>query len=197
MKYILGIILFLGVIFFGISTTVSKAQDIPCQERVHPKIVEATYINEVTQIVNKNNQEFPFYYDALNEHLFIVYATVNGPVEHYLNNQDILDLDVELDEIMELAVENLNECTSVSNSTIFKNNDGFYVLSSKKYSLLIGELWNKERFPVKGNIVAYLPTGSSILVTGSEDKEVIEKIKSIDSKIKGYMRDGNEWKVFE
>ena len=80
--------------------------------------------------------------------------------------------------------------------------DGTYEASM----LLFDDLWNEKNFPVKGDIVVFVPSRDTVIITGSKDKDGISKAKSIVYNPEaqwshivaevGFIRSGNTWKVF-
>jgi len=69
--------------------------------------------------------------------------------------------------------------------------------------LLFDGIWNKKQFPVKGDIVVYVPSRETVLIAGSEDKEALNQIHGIvyDKDTKwphavadvGFVRKQNKW----
>jgi uncharacterized protein YtpQ (UPF0354 family) len=101
-----------------------------------------------------------------------------------LNSQpkeDIANLDVKEEELRDLSMSNLmNAIESLQikgdPSTIsMVVADGTYEASF----LIYDALWTKETFPVKGDIVVYVPSRDVVIVTGSEDTDSLETVKGI------------------
>lgn len=44
-------------------------------------------------------------------------------------------------------------------------------------SLILFDIWDKENFPVNGNLIIGIPARDVILVTGTNDKENIDRLK--------------------
>lgn len=81
--------------------------------------------------------------------------------------------------------------------------DGTYEASL----ILFDGIWTKEQFPVKGDIVIYVPSRDLVLITGSEDKANLAKVHDIvydqDTQWShivaetGFIRVGNNWQEFQ
>ena len=95
--------------------------------------------------------------------------------------EDIANLGVEPTELRELSLSNLmNTVESLQikgdPSTIsMLVADGIYEASF----LIYDALWSKENFPVKGDIVVYVPSRDIVIITGSEDVESLETVREI------------------
>ena len=68
-------------------------------------------------------------------------------------------------------------------------------------------MWTKDQFPVKGDIVVYVPSRDTVLITGSEDEEGLSRIKEIISDPEnnwshivaevGFIRINDKWEVYK
>jgi len=122
--------------------------------------------------------------------------------------EDINALGVEEGELRNLSMANLmnaNESLQIQGdrSTVsMVVADGIYEASF----LLYDDLWTKENFPVKGDIVVYVPSRDVLIVTGSEDTESLETVRGIVHNPEsqwshavtdiGFVREKNKWAEF-
>ena len=168
-----------------ISALTKNTSDVKANmEKAHivPVIKDTGYINHITELMSKNKEgEFPFFYEKLNDVLYILYAIDTPSSIKFMPKEDIANLGVEPTELRELSLSNLmNTVESLQikgdPSTIsMLVADGIYEASF----LIYDALWSKENFPVKGDIVVYVPSRDVVIVTGSEDVESLETVREI------------------
>lgn len=146
---------------------------------IFPVIKDSGYINHITELMSED--ELPFFYEKLNDVLYILYAIDTPSSIKFIPKEDIANLDVKEEELRDLSMSNLmNAIESLQikgdPSTISMIvADGTYEASF----LIYDALWTKENFPVKGDIVVYVPSRDVVIVTGSEDTDSIETVKGI------------------
>jgi uncharacterized protein YtpQ (UPF0354 family) len=141
--------------------------------------------------------------------LYVLYAIDTPSSIKYMPKEDIAKLGVKEDELKKLSMENLMKAIP---SVQIKGDpskvamivaDGTYEASF----LLYDALWTKDNFPVKGDIVVYVPSRDAVFVTGTDDAEGLNVVRSIVydpanqwphivSEV-GFVRKGNEWVVFD
>jgi uncharacterized protein YtpQ (UPF0354 family) len=180
-------------------------------ENIFPVIKDHEYIRQITELMKRKKEEgkFPFFYEQLNEVLYILYAFDTPTSIRYMPKEDIAKLGVKVSELKEISKANLKKTIPTvkiqgdPSSVSMIVADGTYEASF----LLFDDLWTKERFPVKGEIVVYVPSRDTVLITGSEDIEGLEKVRSIvrnpENKWShivaevGFIRLDNKWEVFK
>ena len=122
-----------------------------------------------------------YFYEKLNDVLYILYAIDTPSSIKFIPKEGIANLDVKEEELRDLSMSNLMNAIE---SLQIKGNpstismivaDGTYEASF----LIYDALWTKENFPVKGDIVVYVPSRDVVIVTGSEDTDSIETVKGI------------------
>lgn len=181
----------------------SKAQ-------IFPVIKDRKYVKQVGAMIKEKSGDtaFPFYYEKLNEELYVLYAFDTETSIRFISQEDIDKLGLKNEELRELAKDNLHGSVKLQlqgspDSVSMLIADGTYEASF----ILYENMWNKNQFPVKGDIVVYIPSRDLVLITGSEDVEGLKKVRSIvyDPKHewshmvseKGFIRKDNTWEVFK
>jgi uncharacterized protein YtpQ (UPF0354 family) len=181
------------------------------KEQIFPVIKDYEYIRQTRELMKRKdkNGSFPFYHEKINEVLYVLYAIDTPSSIKYMPKEDIAKLGVKEDELKKLSMENLMKAIP---SVQIKGDpskvamivaDGTYEASF----LLYDALWTKDNFPVKGDIVVYVPSRDAVFVTGTDDAEGLNVVRSIVydpanqwphivSEV-GFVRKGNEWVVFD
>jgi len=179
------------------------------KEHIFPVIKDRGYMEQITKLMNHSSKgELPFYYEKLNDVLYVMYAIDTPSSIKFMPKEDINVLGVEEGELRNLSMANLmnaNESLQIQGdrSTVsMVVADGIYEASF----LLYDDLWTKENFPVKGDIVVYVPSRDVLIVTGSEDTESLETVRGIVHNLEsqwshavtdiGFVREKNKWVEF-
>lgn len=180
------------------------------KSHIFPVIKDIEYIAQITALMKRKEKDgkFPFYYEKFNEVLYILYAIDTPSSIKYMPKEDIAKLGVKEKELKSLSMFNLRKAIPSVQiegdpSTISMIvADGTYEASF----LLYDDLWTKDNFPVKGDIVVYVPSRDAVFVTGSNDVEGLKKVRSIVynpenqwshivSEV-GFVRKGDKWVEF-
>ena len=160
-------------------TNASKELFIPKEkvreERIVPIVKDYRFLNKTAKL--KSDFEKEFLYEKYNEELYIFYAEDRETTITYLKKEDIAHIGKSLEDIKSKAIENLGELAS----SIERHGEiGDYMLTmggNYESSLILLDIWKKDNFPVDGDIVIGVPARDLIFVTGSNDKENIQRIK--------------------
>ena len=115
------------------------------------------------------------FYEPLNAELFVIYV-IKG-ASKCLENRDLIALNLNKNSLKSLAVENLVAQVEVN---LEGDNSRFEISAGGRFEasfLIIPEVWTKENFPVKGNIVVGIPTENELIITGSEYLQEVEKLR--------------------
>jgi uncharacterized protein YtpQ (UPF0354 family) len=177
---------------------------------IMPVLKSNDYINGVKAMMQEKDPaaEFPFFYESLNNGLNLLYAFDTELSMQFLSNQSIAELGLTDEQLKNRALENLMLAIPelrISGDTSFVS----YLIADENYEaslLLIDQLWTKQNFPVKGEIIVFALNRATVLITGSNDKKGIEAITNIvnvpDSQVSHalattfHIRKGNKWEVF-
>ncbi len=160
------------------------------REDIVPIIKDRAYIEEIAAMIAAQTREapagIPLHYEALNSELVILYANDGADSLQFIDSDDVSSLGIEPDALLELAKGNLRGrlpgVDIAGDATLSMLTAGGNFEASL---LLFDSLWTAENFPVKGDIVVFVPARDVVLVTGSEDDEGLRKAREIV--------DGNEW----
>lgn len=151
--------------------------------RILPVIKSCDYVTQIerTYNVKQADSKFPFYFEKFNDQLCVLFAYDTPTSIRYLPRLDILEMGIKLDDIQTIAKENLKKIVPslglrgdpAKLSMLVA--DGVYEASF----ILFDGFWTKEQFPVKGDIVIFMPSRETVLVTGSKDQEGLAQARSI------------------
>ena len=148
---------------------------------VMPVIKDINYIEQVGEMLKEADADNGLVYEPLNEELFVVYVFDTPTSIRFMTQSDLVELGVEQSSLREAALTNLQnvlqhvqlEGDPASLSMLVA--DGMYEASM----LLFDGIWSKQQFPVKGDIVVYVPARDVVLITGSEDMVSLATIQEI------------------
>ncbi|MDO4879905.1 MAG: hypothetical protein Q3983_01370 [Capnocytophaga sp.] len=128
------------------------------------------------QFIDSLRKEFTdLLYEPINPELFIIYV-IKG-ASKCLENKDLASLQLNKNSLKNLAIENLVSQVEVN---LEGENSRFIISAGGRFEasfLIIPDVWTKENFPVKGNIVVGIPTENELLITGSEYVQEVEKLR--------------------
>lgn len=182
----------------------------PSVDNIFPVIKDQFYIDQVSEIVKKNgSSEFPFYYEKLNEVLYVLFALGSENSLKFLRGTAIDELKIDRNDLLEISKANLKAALPYIKIAGEPSTLSMLIAGGNYEAslLLFDYIWTKERFPVKGDIVIYVPSRDSVFITGSEDKMALKKIDSIIhdentswshivSKV-GFIRIDGQWQVYK
>ncbi len=149
--------------------------------RIVPVIKDERYLIESSKIIE--DFENTHVYEKYNSELYIFYAEDKENSISYFTKEKYAELDLNLESIRETAIENLN---SVVSKMERHGENGYFMLTAGgdyEASLILFDIWNKENFPVNGNLIIGIPARDVIFVTGTNDKENIERLKKTINEI--------------
>ncbi len=176
-------------------------------ESIFPIIKDKIFIEQTEKLFEGSGKK-GLVYEKLNDALYVLYVFDTPKAIRFMTEDDLVDGGVDKSELRALAKSNLKK--AIPNIHLEGNPselsmllaDGTYEASF----ILFDVLWTKEQFPVKGEIVVYIPSRDVVFITGSEDKTNLAKIRSIvynpDNKWShivaavGFIRVDEGWEVF-
>lgn len=143
--------------------------------RIVPVIKDKRYLIESSKIIE--DFENTHVYEKYNSELYIFYAEDKENTIRYFAKEEYEKLNNKTESIRKNAIENLN---SVVSKMERHGDNGYFMLTAGgdyEASLILFDIWNQENFPVNGNLIIGVPARDVILVTGTNDKKNIEKLK--------------------
>lgn len=175
---------------------------------IFPVIKGKDYINQVIRMMKERGEEqLPFYYETLNSELFVLYVIDTPNSMTFISQEALNEIGLHKEELRETAKSNLKASMQLqlkgdASALSMLVADGIYEASF----ILLDNVWNKEVFPVKGDIVIHLPSRDVVLITGSEDEQGLQEVQNIihnpDSEwpymisTKGFKRTRDGWTIF-
>jgi len=142
-------------------------------ERILPIIKDQRFIDDLKEI--NPDFELNHVYENYNSELFIFYAHDTEHTINYLTKEDLGTVDISFENLREKSISNLSETLSIEKH----GDDGNFMLvagGSYEASAILLDIWNKENFPVDGNIVIGIPSRDLLVITGSNDSKNLHKM---------------------
>jgi len=153
--------------------------------RIVPIIKPISYLEDVKEEAKAigATKDIEGVYQKYNNELIIVYAEDTKNNIQYLARDDLKDLSINIDSLLTIAVKNLDKLlTSIKK----KGNNGVYMLVAggdyEASIILLNDILRKEHFDINGDLVITIPNRDMLLITGSNDKEGIQKIADLATK---------------
>ena len=119
-------------------------------------------------------------FDTLADDLIVAYGEDRPNYIRYVVATDLKKAGIQRDKLRTLAIENLRQ---ILGRVRFLEIDGTYRAHAggvyEASLLLLPDMWTRDRFRVRGEIVVALPTRDLLLVTGSEDAKGLASIRAI------------------
>ena len=133
-----------------------------------PVIKDYRFVAHLKEINPDFEQHIIF--EKYNEELFIFYVEDSETNISYLNKEDLATLNISFTDLKSKAIENLENSINIERHG---EEDYFMLTIDGNYetSLILLDIWSKDNFPVKGNLIIGIPARDVILITGSEDEE--------------------------
>jgi uncharacterized protein YtpQ (UPF0354 family) len=120
-------------------------------------------------------------HERLNAEIIIVYAEDRPESLRLLQPRDIASTGLDPGRLKTLAISNLRRLFGKIDYE--REEDGLYILSvdgiSESGLVLLPEIWTKKTMPVKGDFVIAIPTRSLVLVTGSDERAAVARMRKI------------------
>ena len=146
---------------------------------------EKLSIDNIVPIIKPNSfvHDVQGAYEKYNDQLIIAYAEDKKEYIRYITDDDIKSLSVNKDLLKQTAIKNLDKLlTSIQR----QDDDGVYMVTAggdyEASIILLDKIFTKELLPVNGDFVITIPNRDMLLVTGSNDKAGIARIREIAKK---------------
>ncbi len=156
------------------------------RNRIVPIIKDRTWLQEIRAALKergaKDVKENVF--EVYNDDLVILYAEDSPKSIRYLTPEDLKGLEIRLEELKELALNNLKGLlTKIEIKTgplvSMVVADGNYEASL----LLFEKMWTAGQFKVEGEIVVAIPARDLLFVSGSNSPQGIARLRDLAAKI--------------
>jgi len=151
-------------------------------DRIVPIIKPLEYLQSIKPLQDENPGEKGFdpLYEKYNSLLIITYAEDKKNSFHYLRKEDFSAMQINMDSLNSLAMQNL---MNIIPDIKISGDKGLYMVTlNGDYEvslILLKHIWTKENFDVDGDFVIAIPNRDVLIVTGSNDKKGISKLKEI------------------
>jgi uncharacterized protein YtpQ (UPF0354 family) len=153
--------------------------------RIVPIIKDKAWLEETRQsMLSRGAKEVKnqVYEDFISD-LIILYAEDTSQNIRYLAPEDLESAKIDRKDLRKLACKNLNQLLPPIE---LHGKDGFYMITAggtyEASILLLDSIWSSGQIKVQGDIVAAIPTRDLLLVTGSQDKKGITRLKETAKK---------------
>jgi uncharacterized protein YtpQ (UPF0354 family) len=153
-------------------------------DQVVPVIKPMEFLDAIKNMgTNPDSVKGSCVYDQYNDQLIIAYAENNKNSIRYLTEDDLLSLNIPRDSLKRHAIRNLDRILP----EITRNGgDGFFMLTAggdfEASMILLPNILNKESLPVNGDFVIAIPNRDMFLITGSNNKAEISKLRELAKK---------------
>lgn len=143
--------------------------------RIIPIIKDHRFVLESSNLTENLDDHV---YEKYNSDLYIFYAEDLESNISYLKKEDLKSLNLEFNELKNLAIENLNSI--IENIERNGNKEIFMLIAGGNYesSLILLDIWNHDNFPVSGEIIVAIPARDLLFVTGSNSISEIDELKN-------------------
>jgi uncharacterized protein YtpQ (UPF0354 family) len=154
--------------------------------KIVPIIKDSGYLDEAKRALAArgfDTSKFNQYYEQYNDQLIIMYGVDSAKNIKYLLPADLKRLKLDPAALRALAVTNLKGLLPKIER---HGSDGTYMLTAggtyEASMLLFDSMWNSEQMPVRGEIVAAVPSRDMLLITGSKDAKGLNTVREVVAK---------------
>ncbi len=148
-------------------------------DNIVPVIKPVEYL-DVLKAMNKDGKSAAMITEKYNDQLIIAYAEDAENSIRYLTEDDFKTLSISRDTLKSIALRNFNKI--LPNIQRQGGNGLFMLTAGGDYEaslILLSSIWTTENMPVDGNIIIAIPNRDMLMVTGSNNKTGIDKMKGI------------------
>lgn len=150
-------------------------------DRIIPIIKPIDYLNDLMQLAKDKEDKEPWIvYDNYNDKLIIVYGEDTEKSIKYFTKEDFAKLNIDKDTLLDFSVKNLNK---ILPDIQRHGGDGSFGLAAggdfEASLILLKSIWTKENFDVDGDFVIAIPNRDLLFITGSNNKQEIERIRGL------------------
>ncbi len=151
-------------------------------KRITPVIKDAGWLAEIrASLLARGAKEPPSsVFESFNDQLVIIYAEDTPRNLRYVTPKEIEATGLKRENLRNLAVNNLR---GLLPKIELKGGKGTYMVTAggnyEASLLLLDEIWTEKKIPVDGDYVVAIPSRDVLLVTGSNDKNGIAKLREL------------------
>jgi uncharacterized protein YtpQ (UPF0354 family) len=162
--------------------TLEDTHDRIDRTRIVPVIKDAAYIEDVRRALESRGHGAAAAqaYDRYNSELVVLYAEDTPKNMRFLTEENVRELGIEREELRALAIQNLR---NVLANVELTGENGLYLVSAggdyEASLLLMDSLWTSGQIKVSGEIVVAIPARGVLVVTGSENKPALKKVREL------------------
>ncbi|MEO0338942.1 MAG: DUF1444 family protein [Bacteroidota bacterium] len=142
---------------------------------IFPYLKDRHFIESIQQ----NFPETRYAFEQYNEDLFVMYVIDLEHSIYQLTHDDLDRLGYYVEDLQALAVDNM---LSSLPDIALNGEERFYVLTAggnyESSLILYPSLWNNGTFSVWGDLVVGIPARDILMITGSEDSENLDLLKT-------------------
>lgn len=148
-------------------------------DQVVPIVKGASWLDNVRELTRREGKDYEGAYEWLNEDLLVFYAQDTPTSLHYLNDSDLLGIDVHRDSLRRRAVGNLR--SSLAGIEVHRGLVSMVTVGGNFESslLLFDDLWAREGERLRGVPVAAVPTRELLLFADSADVQAVAKLQAM------------------
>ena len=171
-----------------------------------PVVRTNAYLQEIGRHASEGKKP-ELVFDRLTPDLVVIYMFDFPERLMTMLKEHLDEVKVERSQLRALAKTNLERL--YGQDLKVKGGKGFFYFeagSAFDSSMLLLDIWNKTNFPVKGDIVAFVPARNYLLITGSEDEAGLKLARKVSSEVlanesyglteKGLVRRDGKWLPF-
>jgi uncharacterized protein YtpQ (UPF0354 family) len=149
-------------------------------DRIVPVIKDHEFLRQLKQLNAKH--EDSHVYEKYNSELYLFYVEDKEHSINYITQDDFKALGISYENLKSKAIENLENMVSIE----CHGEDGYFMLvagGNYEASLILLNIWDKDNFDVKGEIIIGIPSRDLLIITGKDDTENLEKLQNIITEI--------------
>jgi len=146
-------------------------------ENIVPVVKPAEYLKEINSL-NKDAKGISLITEKYNDQLIIAYAQDSKSSIKYLSEDDFKLLSISRDSLKSVALRNFDK---IIPNIQRQGDSGLYIITAggdyEASLILLSSIWTEKNFPVDGELIIAIPNRDLLMVTGSQNKKGIDKIK--------------------
>ena len=154
------------------------------KNRIIPMIKANDYLDIIKSLNNDKEKEMSILYEQYNSDLVIIYMEDTEYSLSSISTEDLKDLGIDKDTLFDFSIGNLKEILPEIQRV--DENGYYYIVAGGTFEaslILLKTLWTKENFNVDGEFVVAIPCRDLLMITGSNNKDGIETLKSFAEKM--------------